>query len=64
MWDHQPSAAQLLAERLRRGWKPTPSRLKTGDEVLGYAACAVTGAHRTPPAFQNLSPEASEGLEA
>jgi hypothetical protein len=36
-------AAELLAERLRRGWKPTPSQLKAGDQILGYAACAVTG---------------------
>ena len=38
---HQPSADELLRDRLDRGWKPTPSRLKTGDRILGHAACAV-----------------------
>jgi hypothetical protein len=46
VWDHQPSAAELLADRLERDWQPTPSALKDGDRVLGYAACAVTGEHR------------------
>jgi len=46
VWDHRPSAAELLAERLRRGWKPMKSMLRDGDQVLGYAACAVTGEHR------------------
>jgi hypothetical protein len=46
VWDHQPSAAELLGERLEAGWHPTPSALREGDRVLGYAACAVTGEHR------------------
>jgi hypothetical protein len=46
VWDHRPDAAELLAERLRRGWTPTASALRTGDRVLGYAACAVTEGHR------------------
>ena len=41
MWDHEPSPNELLAVRLAHGWRPTPSRLKTGDVVLGNAACAV-----------------------
>jgi hypothetical protein len=49
VWDHQPSAAELLAERLKRGWQPVPSQLRGGDRVLGYAACAVTG-HRVSDA--------------
>jgi len=47
VWDHQPVAAELLGDRIGRGWRPTPSRLKEGDRVLGYAACAVTAEHRT-----------------
>ncbi|HEY2375051.1 MAG TPA: hypothetical protein VGH98_03660 [Gemmatimonadaceae bacterium] len=43
MWNHEPSARELLDRRLARGWRPTPSRLKTGDRVLGYAGCVVTG---------------------
>jgi len=39
VWDHRPSARELLDARLGAGWKPTPSSLKGGDRVLGYAAC-------------------------
>jgi hypothetical protein len=46
VWDHRPSAAELLAERLRQGWRPTPSRMRGGDRVWGYAARAVTGDDR------------------
>jgi len=46
VWDHQPAAAELLGDRIGRGWQPTPSRLRDGERVLGYAACAVTGEHR------------------
>ena len=31
---------ELLRARLERGWKPTPSRMKDGERVLGHAACA------------------------
>jgi hypothetical protein len=41
VWDFQPSATELLEFRLKQGWKPTPSRLKEGDRILGHAACAV-----------------------
>jgi hypothetical protein len=46
VFDHHPSADRLLRARLERGWRPTPSRLKEGDRVLGYAACAVGAPHR------------------
>jgi len=46
VWDHRPSAAELLEARLARGWRPTASELKGGARVLGYAACAVTVPHR------------------
>jgi hypothetical protein len=46
VWNHRPTADDLLRDRLARGWHPTASRLKGGDRVLGHAACAVTGEHR------------------
>jgi hypothetical protein len=46
VWDHVPTASELLAARVAAGWRPTPTRLKDGDRVLGYAACVVVGAHR------------------
>ena len=39
MWDHRPSAAELLAARVERGWQPTPTATRDGDVILGYAAC-------------------------
>ncbi|HEX2571360.1 MAG TPA: hypothetical protein VH877_17510 [Polyangia bacterium] len=41
VWDHRPDAAELLAARVARGWRPTPTALQDGDRVLGYAACLV-----------------------
>jgi hypothetical protein len=40
----------MLAERLEQGWTPTPSQLKAGEQVLGYAGCTVTREHRTSKA--------------
>ena len=39
VWDHRPGERELLDARLDRGWRPTPSRVKGGPRVLGYAAC-------------------------
>jgi hypothetical protein len=39
VWDHLPTADELLQTRLSLGWQPTPSLLKSGEEILGYAAC-------------------------
>jgi hypothetical protein len=39
VWEHRPTPRELLDARLASGWKPTPSRLRSGDRVLGYAAC-------------------------
>lgn len=39
VFDHKPTAQELLERRLERGWRPTPSALKVGHRVLGYAAC-------------------------
>jgi hypothetical protein len=39
VWNHRPTPQELLEARLASGWKPTPSLLKEGEKVLGYAAC-------------------------
>jgi len=41
VWDHVPSADEILYARVEEGWQPTPSSLKEGDRVLGHAACLV-----------------------
>ena len=38
MWDHEPTADELLADRMTQGWRPTPSPLVSGGTVLGHAA--------------------------
>jgi hypothetical protein len=48
VWDHYPSAEELLASRLGAGWRPTPSRLKGGEAVLGHAACVVLAGSSGP----------------
>jgi hypothetical protein len=42
VWARQPDADELLRDRVERGWKPTASRLKAGDRILGHAACIVS----------------------
>ncbi|HEX6738365.1 MAG TPA: hypothetical protein VF310_08845 [Vicinamibacteria bacterium] len=39
VWDHRPDAGELLAQRIAAGWTPTPSELRDGPAVEGYAAC-------------------------
>jgi hypothetical protein len=39
VWDHLPTARELLDARLADGWTPTPTATRDGDEVLGFAAC-------------------------
>jgi hypothetical protein len=39
VFDHRPTARELLERRLERGWRPTASQLRTGERVEGYAAC-------------------------
>jgi hypothetical protein len=41
VWDHQPDARELLDARVARGWAPTPTALREGERVLGYAACLL-----------------------
>lgn len=41
VWDHLPSANELLEVRLAAGWVPRPTLMKDGDRVAGHAACLV-----------------------
>jgi hypothetical protein len=41
LWDHEPTADELLTRRLERGWKPTPTATRDGKVVLGYASRAI-----------------------
>jgi hypothetical protein len=41
VWDHLPTADELLATRLASGWTPTPTDTRDGPKILGHAACAV-----------------------
>ena len=42
VWDHVPSADEILEKRLADSWEPRPSMLRGGDKVVGHAACVVT----------------------
>ncbi len=44
VWDHKPTADEMLAARLERGWTPTPTATRDGPRVLGYAACVADSA--------------------
>ncbi|UQA60096.1 hypothetical protein [Polyangium aurulentum] len=46
VWEHKPTAEEMLAARLGRGWEPTPTGTKDGPKVLGFAACVAAG-HRS-----------------
>jgi len=37
VWKHRPSADELLAARVAAGWRPVPSALRDGAQVLGHA---------------------------
>jgi hypothetical protein len=41
IWDHHPTPRELLDARLARGWRPTPTPLRSGDRVLGFAADGI-----------------------
>ncbi|MBL8603795.1 MAG: hypothetical protein JNK72_17845 [Myxococcales bacterium] len=41
VWDVAPDAEALLEARWAAGWRPTPSPVREGPAVLGYAACRV-----------------------
>ncbi|MGE0352701.1 MAG: hypothetical protein AB7I33_04715 [Gemmatimonadales bacterium] len=42
VWDHHPSAAELLEARRAAGWAPTPTAMRDGPRILGYAGCVVS----------------------
>jgi len=42
VWDHEPTADELLDARVAQGWTPTASELQSGDAILGHAACLVS----------------------
>ena len=52
----ESTADELLEARLQAGWKPTPSRLREGERVLGYAACVFDRAE--PDAKRTSGPQA------
>jgi len=37
VWDHRPSADELLAARVAAGWRPTPTDTVDGPVILGHA---------------------------
>jgi hypothetical protein len=39
VWDHKPTADELLALRVQHGWQPTLTPLQGGPAVLGHASC-------------------------
>jgi hypothetical protein len=43
VWNHHPTADELLAARLARGWAPTATAMQDGQVILGHAACLVSG---------------------
>ncbi|GAC1334780.1 MAG: hypothetical protein NVSMB14_01970 [Isosphaeraceae bacterium] len=42
VWDHAPSADELLEARLARGWTPTSTSTVDDDVIMGHAACLAT----------------------
>jgi hypothetical protein len=38
VWDHRPSADELLDDRLARGWTPTATATVEGPKILGHAS--------------------------
>jgi hypothetical protein len=43
VWDHRPTADELLDARVARGWMPTPTGTVDGPQVLGHACKLVSG---------------------
>jgi hypothetical protein len=41
VWDHHPSAQELLDARLSEGWLPMESPVRSGGKILGHAACLL-----------------------
>jgi hypothetical protein len=47
VYDHEPTADELLDARVASGWEPTPTSTVDGDVIEGFA-CTRFG--RCPPA--------------
>jgi len=41
VWDHAPTADEMLDARLAAGWTPVPTATVDGEVILGHAACRV-----------------------
>jgi hypothetical protein len=37
VWDHRPTADELLDARVAAGWTPVPTSTVDGDVVMGHA---------------------------
>ncbi|WP_210420075.1 hypothetical protein [Aquisphaera giovannonii] len=61
VWDHRPSAGELLGARLGRGWAPTATELIEGDVVLGHAACLRPPTPRGGPGAPERDPGPVDG---
>jgi len=48
VWDHRPTADELLDDRLSRGWGPTPTGTVDGPVILGHAACRLVAPSSDP----------------
>jgi hypothetical protein len=38
VWDHRPTADELLDDRVARGWTPTATGTVDGPQIMGHAA--------------------------
>lgn len=56
VWPRKPTARELLEARLARGWRPTPSDLKQGRRVLGYADCVFQSPETTGSTHEHPVP--------
>lgn len=63
VWDQAPTAGELLAERIRDGWRPVKSSLRAGDRVLGHAACLFEGGAAKGSPEDSLEESTEESLE-
>ena len=65
VWDHLPTADELLDARIARGWEPTATGMRGGDQVLGHAACRVRLRVSLPEGITSRFPVlTSSGLQA
>lgn len=48
MWDHRPTADELLDARTGAGWTPTATSTRDGEVVMGHACKLVLPARPAP----------------